>query len=50
MGIKSPELREISWVLVIKILALFIIWLVWFSTPETVHTGSEFFTHHIPQR
>jgi hypothetical protein len=50
MGIKTPELREITWILAIKVLALFLIWFVWFSNPAPIHTGSDFFTHHTSQR
>lgn len=42
METRSHELREISWILVLKVVALFIIWLLWFSSPPAVRSGTDF--------
>ena len=33
MQTRSPEMRELAWILVLKLLVLGAIWLVWFSSP-----------------
>jgi hypothetical protein len=33
--------REIAWILVVKFMALFAIWAVWFSGPESRHADRE---------
>ena len=38
---RSNLAREIAVVLAIKFLALFVIWSVWFSHPESEHLNSE---------
>jgi predicted PurR-regulated permease PerM len=45
METHSSELREISWILVLKVVALFIIWLLWFSAPQVIQSGTDFLSH-----
>jgi len=36
MRIHSPDMREIVWILTVKLLALGLIWLLWFSSPPNL--------------
>jgi len=50
MKTRSSEVREISWILVIKVVALFVIWLLWFSAPPTVTSGTDFLSNYTTTR